>query len=146
MTRQDTLPSKPRPSRQNGLAFGGLSLAAVRDLLLPQPAPCLTLSLPTHRNVPENRVDLLSYTHLVDSLDMALSLAHPRAEIERLLRPYHQLGTDRTFWEHTRAGLIVFAADGWARGSATGPRRPARRGSGLPRAFTKPAAAGNLCA
>ena len=115
MTRQDTLPSRPSPSRQNGLAFGGLSLAAVRDLLLPQSAPCLTLSLPTHRNVPENRVDLLSYTHLVDSLDMALSLAHPRAEIERLLRPYHQLGTDRTFWEHTRAGLIVFAADGWGR-------------------------------
>jgi hypothetical protein len=58
MTRQDTLPSRPSPSRQNGLAFGGLSLAEVRDLLLPQPAPCLTLSLPTHRNVPENRVDL----------------------------------------------------------------------------------------
>jgi len=99
----------------NGLEIAGLSLAAVRDLLEPPPGPCLTLSLPTHRNVPENRVDLPSYRHLVESLDMALSLARSRDEIERLLRPFHQLASDRRFWEHTREGLTVFGAEGWAR-------------------------------
>lgn len=99
----------------NGLEIAGLSLAAVRELLEPPPGPCLTLSLPTHRNVPENRVDLPSYRHLVESLDMALSLARSRDEIERLLRPFHQLASDRRFWEHTREGLAVFGAEGWAR-------------------------------
>ncbi len=99
----------------NGLAITGLALAAVRDLLAAPSGPCLTLSLPTHRNVPENRADLPSYRHLVESLEMALSLSRSRDEIERLLRPFHQLASDRRFWEHTRAGLAVFGAEGWAR-------------------------------
>lgn len=99
----------------NGLAIAGLSLAAVRELLEPPAGPCLTLSLPTHRNVPENRVDLPSYRHLVESLDMALSLSRSRDEIERLLRPFYRLASDRRFWAHTRDGLAVFGAEGWAR-------------------------------
>jgi len=101
--------------RTNGLSIAGLSLAAVRELLEPPAAPCLTLSLPTHRNVPDNRVDLPSFRHLVESLEMALSLSRSRDQIDHLLRPFHQLAADRRFWEHTRAGLAVFGAEGWAR-------------------------------
>ena len=99
----------------NGLVIVGLTLAAIRDLLEPPQAPCLTLALPTHRNVPDNRVDLPSYRHLVESLAMALSLSRRRDQIEHLLRPFHQLASDRRFWEHTREGLVVFGAEGWAR-------------------------------
>ncbi len=113
MARVETVTSAARGS--NGLEIASLSLAAVRELLAPPPSPVLTLSLPTHRNVPENRVDLPSYRHLVESLDMALSLSRSRDEIERLLRPFHRLASDRRFWEHTRRGLAVFGAAGWAR-------------------------------
>ena len=101
--------------RTNGLVIAGLSLAAVRELLEPPAAPCLTLALPTHRNVPDNRVDQPSYRHLVESLEMALSLSRSRDQLDHLLRPFHQLAADRRFWEHTRAGLAVFGAEGWAR-------------------------------
>lgn len=92
-----------------------LSLEAVRALLAPQTAPCLSLYLPTHRNVPDNTVDRPSFGHLVGGFEMALSVSRPRHEIERLLRPFHVLADDARFWQHTRDGLAVLASDGLAR-------------------------------
>lgn len=92
-----------------------LSLEAVRTLLAPQTAPCLSLYLPTHRTVPDNTVDRQSFGHLVDGFEMALSATRPRHEIERLLRPFHVLADDVQFWQHTRDGLAVLASDGLAR-------------------------------
>ncbi|MCE9631701.1 MAG: hypothetical protein K8S94_13420 [Planctomycetia bacterium] len=91
-----------------------LSLEAVRSLLTPHPAPCLSLYLPTHRKVPDNTVDLPSFRHLVGGFEMALSASHPRDEIERLVRPFHLLASDAQFWQHTRDGLAVLASDGKA--------------------------------
>ncbi|MEI6504905.1 MAG: hypothetical protein WCO90_03370 [Planctomycetota bacterium] len=92
-----------------------LSLEAVRLLLVPHPAPCLSLYLPTHRNVPDNTVDLPSFKYLVGGFEMALSASQPRDEIERLVRPFHLLASDVRFWQHTRDGLAVLASDGKAR-------------------------------
>lgn len=92
-----------------------LSLETVRGLMAPQPAPCLSLYLPTHRNVPDNTVDRPSFRHLVDGFDTALAAAHPRHEIERLLRPFHLLAGDERFWRHTRDGLAVLGSGGGAR-------------------------------
>jgi hypothetical protein len=92
-----------------------LSLDAVRGLLEPQRGPCLSLFMPTHRTVPDNRVDRAAFTHLVESLETSLDLAHPRGEIERLLAPFRRLGGDVRFWQHARDGLAVLAADGRAR-------------------------------
>ncbi|MEX0688892.1 MAG: hypothetical protein WD072_09515 [Pirellulales bacterium] len=100
----------------SGIEWKTLSEDSVRSLLGHQPAPCLSLYLPTHRNVPENRVDRPRYRHLVESLELALALARPRAEVERLLHPFRVLDGDRAFWEHTHDGLAIFAADGLARG------------------------------
>lgn len=97
------------------LEFLPLSIAAVRPLFDPPAAPCLSLYLPTHRNVPDNTVDLPAFTHLVEALELALSATRPRAEIERLLHPFRLLGADRRFWQHTQDGLAVLAADGRAR-------------------------------
>lgn len=91
-----------------------VSLDAVRALLAPHPAPCLSLYLPTHRNVPDNTVDRPAYRHLVEALELALDAAHRRDEVERLLRPFRLVADDRAFWEHTRDGLAVLASDGGA--------------------------------
>jgi hypothetical protein len=101
--------------RAAALTITALSLEAVRDLLEPQPSPCLSVYLPTHRNVPDNRVDRPSFRHLVGALEMSLSAAHRRDEIDRLLRPFRLLADDQRFWEHTRDGLAVLASDGVAR-------------------------------
>lgn len=99
------------------IEFQPLSAESLRPLLGPPAArPCVSLYLPTHRRVPDNRVDLPAYGHQLEALELALALAHPRAEVERLLEPLRLLGADREFWEHARAGLAVLAADGRARG------------------------------
>jgi len=98
------------------IEFEPVSAEAIRPLLLPQPAPCLSLYLPTHRRVPDNAVDRPAYRHLIEAFELALGLSHPRAAIEGLLHPFRVLESDRDFWEHTRAGLAVLAAAGRARG------------------------------
>ena len=92
-----------------------VSLDAVRSLLAPQPAPCLSLYLTTHRSVPENTVDRPTYRYLVETLERTLDEAHPRDTVERLLRPFRLLAEDHDFWEHTRDGVAILAADGRAR-------------------------------
>jgi hypothetical protein len=98
----------------NPLSIGQVSLETVRRLLGPHPAPCLSLYLPTHRRVPDNTVDLPSFRHLVAALEMAVSHTQPMDAIARLLQPFHDLETRREFWQHTRDGLAVLAADGTA--------------------------------
>jgi hypothetical protein len=97
------------------VSFEHLSIEAVRSLMEPQPPPCLSLYLPTHRRVPDNRVDRPAFRHLVESLEAALALAHPRDAIERLLHPHRLLADDVGFWEHVRDGVAVLAAEGRAR-------------------------------
>ena len=98
----------------NPLSFGHLSLSVVRSLLQPHVPPCLSLYLPTHRRVPDNRVDPKAFEHLVDALEMALSASRPRREFERLLEPFRAIQSDTRFWQHTRDGLAVLASDGHA--------------------------------
>jgi hypothetical protein len=92
-----------------------LSVEAVRSLVAAHRPPCLSLYLPTHRNVPDNTVDLPSFRHLIGGFEMALSASKPRDEIERLLHPFHLIASDVAFWRHTRDGLAVLASDGRAR-------------------------------
>lgn len=103
------------PVGNGPFAVVDLSIDAVRQLLEPQPLPCLSHYLPTHRKVPDNRVDRPSFLHLVEAFEMALAIDRDRQEIERLLRPFHRLASDRFFWEHTHEGLAVFGAAGQAR-------------------------------
>lgn len=92
-----------------------VSLDAVRSLLAPQPAPCVSLYLTTHRSVPDNTVDRPTYRYLVETLERTLDEGQPRHTVERLLRPFRLLADDHDFWEHTRDGLAILAADGRAR-------------------------------
>lgn len=92
-----------------------VAFETIRPLLAPHEPPCLSLYQPTHRNVPDNTVDQPAFRHLVESLEMALSMAHSREAIERQLHPFHLLADDRHFWQHTRAGLAMLSCGGRAR-------------------------------
>lgn len=91
-----------------------LSLASVRALLEPHRPPCLSLYMPTHRNVPANLVDIHQFRRLVDSLEAGLLVKHRRDEVDRLLEPFHRLDANATFWQHTLDGLAVLSSDGKA--------------------------------
>jgi hypothetical protein len=100
---------------RSSVTVESLSPEAVRSLMSPQAAPCLSLYLPTHRTVPGNAVDRPTFRQFVAGLAEGLATAHPRQEIERLLRPFHLLAGDDDFWKHGRDGLAVLASDGRAR-------------------------------
>ena len=78
----------------SAIDFETVSAESIRPLLEPAVRPCLSLYLPTHRNVPDNTVDRPAFRHLVEALELALALAHPRDQIERLLHPFHLLDAD----------------------------------------------------
>jgi hypothetical protein len=96
------------------VSIGQVSLESVRRLLGVHPRPCLSLYMPTHRRVPENTVDLPAFRHLVEALEAALAPTLRREAVDHELRPFRLLEEDRGFWEHTRDGLAVLAADGAA--------------------------------
>lgn len=98
----------------NPLMVRPVALESIRPLLSPPEPPCLSLYQPTHRNVPENTVDRPAFRHLVEALEMALSMTHSREAIERQLHPFHLLADDAHFWQHTRDGLAILSADGQA--------------------------------
>jgi len=98
----------------NPVSIEPVALETIRPLLTAPPPPCLSVYLPTHRNVPDNTVDQLTFRHLVEALEMALSVSHPREAIERQLQPFHAIIDDRHFWQHTRDGLAVLAAESHA--------------------------------
>ncbi len=102
---------RPVPER---FSVATLSLASVRALLEPHRPPCLSLYMPTHRNVPANLVDIHQFRRLVDSLEAGLLVKHRRDEVDRLLDPFHRLDANATFWQHTLDGLAVLASDGKA--------------------------------
>lgn len=93
----------------------GVSIEAVRSLLDPPTPPCLSLYLPTHRTVPENRSDRPRFEHLVESLGLALDATQSRDDRERLLSPLQALAADSNLWRRSQEGLAVFAAGGHAR-------------------------------
>jgi hypothetical protein len=102
-------------SLEHSIIVAPVAHETVRPLLAPHEPPCLSLYQPTHRNVPDNTVDQPTFRHLVESLEMALSLTHGREAIERHLHPFHLLADDRHFWQHTGAGLAMLASAGQAR-------------------------------
>lgn len=102
-------------SLEQPIVVAPVTLEAIRPLLSAVEPPCLSLYQPTHRNVPDNAVDRPTFRHLVESLEMALSISHGREAIERQLQPFRLLADDRYFWQHTRDGVAVLATAGHAR-------------------------------
>ncbi len=84
----------------------------LKALLQPHDPPCLSIYLPTHRRHPENQQDPIRYKNLVKELEAALKSGFPDANAEELLAPFHALGADADFWNHTWDGLAVLGAAG----------------------------------
>lgn len=97
------------------LSFERLTLDVLRTLIGPRESPCLTVCLPTHRRVPDNRVDRPTFRHLVEESRRTLERERPRDEVERLVAPLRHLEADVQFWEHAQDGLVTLAAEGRAR-------------------------------
>ena len=56
--------------------------------------PCLSLMQPTHRRVTENDQDPIRFRNLVKELEAGLLERLPKAEVQALLEPFHDLAAD----------------------------------------------------
>ncbi len=87
-----------------------LTKVSLNELLVPHPAPCLSLYQPTHRRHPENQQDPIRFRNLVKELEASLLQAYPTIEARLLLKPFDALAYDDDFWNHTLDGLAVLGA------------------------------------
>ncbi|MBC7562020.1 MAG: hypothetical protein H7305_03795 [Gemmatimonadaceae bacterium] len=72
--------------------------------------PCLSLYQTTHRSHPENVQDPIRFRNLVKSLQTSLEAEYPADVIVPLLKPFHALADDSSFWNGTRDGLAVLGS------------------------------------
>lgn len=85
----------------------------IKELLLPQTDPCLSLYLPTHRTHPDNIQDPIRYRHLVKELEESLATKYTPAEVLEYLEPFEALKNDKEFWQHTLDGVAIFSTKGY---------------------------------
>ena len=71
--------------------------------------PQVTICLPTHRQLPERRQDVVLYRQLLKEAEEALIQGYREEEYGEILEALQGLGDDQGFWEGTRDGLAVLA-------------------------------------
>lgn len=84
-----------------------LTPEALKELAQLATPPCLSLYQPTHRSHPDNRQDPIRFRQGVEALTTSLRQAHPNADVQALLTPFHALANNDEFWNHTLDGLAV---------------------------------------
>lgn len=72
--------------------------------------PCLSLYMPTHTKHPDNKQDPTRYKKLVKELEKSLLNKYSSGETAELLKPFHKLAEDYSFWQHTIHGLAVLSS------------------------------------
>ncbi|NLA88676.1 MAG: hypothetical protein GX844_02305, partial [Alcaligenaceae bacterium] len=73
--------------------------------------PCLSLYQPTHRSHPENQQDIIRYKNLVKELESSLAEKYAKRDITAIMKPFHELGEDRDFWQQKVLDGLAILAD-----------------------------------
>jgi len=79
-------------------------------LLGDQPAPCISLYLPTHRHHPENQQDPIRYRNLLPKMEALLKEQGSASEVESQLEQFRALAHDKEFWNHRTEGLAILCS------------------------------------
>jgi peptide subunit release factor 1 (eRF1) len=88
-----------------------LSKELIKELLLIDQAPCLSLYMPTHRSHPDNLQDQIRFKNLVKQMEESLLRKYSAGEAQKHLEPFEMLTEDRDFWNHTSDGLAILSAN-----------------------------------
>lgn len=88
-----------------------LSKELLKELLLIDQAPCLSLYMPTHRSHPDNLQDQIRFKNLVKQMEESLLRKYSAAETQKHLEPFERLTEDRDFWNHTSDGLVILSSN-----------------------------------
>lgn len=88
-----------------------LTKELLKELLLTDRAPCLSLYMTTHRSHPDNLQDPIRFKNLVKQLEESLLRKYSSAEAQKHLEPFETLMDDKEFWNHTSEGLAILSAE-----------------------------------
>jgi len=71
---------------------------------------CISLYLPTHRRLPENKQDPILYRNLLAEMESSLSEKYPVRQVREIMEKFQSLAADDLFWRHRTDGLAIFSA------------------------------------
>jgi len=77
--------------------------------LNPSELPCISLYQPTHRSHPDNEQDVIRFKNLTKEIQHSLEKKYSKSIIQSLLKPFHSLAEDFSFWTHNTDGLAILA-------------------------------------
>ena len=77
----------------------------------PSELPCISLYQPTHRSSPDREQDIIRFKNLTKKIQHSLEKEkqYSQEKILSLLKPFHTLAEDFSFWTHNRNGLAILA-------------------------------------
>ncbi len=84
----------------------------IQELLSTDQELCFSLYMPTHQKHPENYQDISLFKKLVGQMEESLLEKYSASEAKKYLKPWEELVTDNKFWNGTKDGLAIFAANG----------------------------------
>lgn len=78
-------------------------------MLLKSGEPCLSLYMPTHRLIFDNKRDVLVFKNLVKEAKESFEKRYSTKEIEPLMTLLKDIEEDGEFWNYSQEGLALFA-------------------------------------
>jgi hypothetical protein len=88
----------------------------IDELVETDAAPCVSITMPTHRAGPETRQDPIRLKNLLGEAQERLEeMGLRRPEAADIIAGPRRLLEDHEFWQHRTEGLAVFAAPGFER-------------------------------
>jgi len=79
------------------------------QMLLANGELCISIYMPTHRMLQNNKQDSLVFKNLVKEAELSLEKLYSTKEISPLMTLLNKLKNDVNFWNHSLDGLAVFA-------------------------------------
>jgi hypothetical protein len=83
----------------------------LKKLLGEHEPPCISLYLPTHRQHPENQQDPIRYKNMLREMENSLRENYSTRDARALVKKFHDVSGDGTFWNHRTDGLAILCAN-----------------------------------
>ena len=79
------------------------------DLLLKAIEPCLSIYMPTHRIVLDNKLDVLVFKNLAKEAILSLEQKYSSRDIKELALLLKRMEDDFSLWNYSKEGLAIFS-------------------------------------
>jgi hypothetical protein len=82
----------------------------LRDLLVDEQPPCVSLYQPTHRTLPDKRQDPIRYKNLLREMQASLAHRYGARDVRAICEPFEELAGNDVFWLRRTEGLAILAS------------------------------------